>query len=295
MKYTIEQLIQKAKTIALSGGERAAMRHNLERIMEVGEAKETLVVSPISAASVHARARVPVFVWRRFAPLTLGLVLTLGIGTSFAAEGALPGEPLYPVKIHVNERIEYALATSPHAEAKVEATHAIKRLDEAEKLAHAGKLDAKINNEIRESFSNKVEAVDERIQNLKERGDLAASVEVRKGFEKSLAARSRILAELIDDGETPVATAAAALEVRAMRVEIVQHAEPNASSTLEERASLRAESEDEDDDADEEVQKVRSLLEKIRHERGGKEKGSEELGKLPQLPENIEVQLPIRK
>src|ERR1700722_4909825 len=52
---------------------------------------------------------------RRWGSVALAsmLVLILGPSTSFAAETSLPGNPLYPIKINVEEPIQGAFATTP--------------------------------------------------------------------------------------------------------------------------------------------------------------------------------------
>lgn len=75
-------------------------------------------------------------------PLIAGLIIALflGGGTSYAAEGSLPGDLLYPVKTHVNETVLASLAVSPEAQANVQADIAMRRLDEAQRLAARGTL-----------------------------------------------------------------------------------------------------------------------------------------------------------
>ncbi len=70
-------------------------------------------------------------------PLALLLLLIVGGGTGVIAENALPGDVLYPVKIHVNENIESTLAFTPKSNAEVAIKQATKRLEEVEKLKAA--------------------------------------------------------------------------------------------------------------------------------------------------------------
>lgn len=67
-------------------------------------------------------------------PLALLLLLLVGGGTGVVAEKALPGDVLYPVKIHVNENIESALALTARGDAEVAIKQAARRLEEVEKL-----------------------------------------------------------------------------------------------------------------------------------------------------------------
>lgn len=81
----------------------------------------------------------------RIMKATLLLALLLGTGgTSFAAQGAVPGDFLYPVKVHVNENVRSSLALGADAEARVQAKFLEERLEEAEKLAAEGKLEGEM-------------------------------------------------------------------------------------------------------------------------------------------------------
>lgn len=67
------------------------------------------------------------------------LFFTMG-GAAYAAEGALPGERLYPVKIGFNEELRRFVAWSPRDRALWEGERASRRLMEAEELAREGLL-----------------------------------------------------------------------------------------------------------------------------------------------------------
>lgn len=73
---------------------------------------------------------------------------------AYAAEGALPGETLYAVKIQVNERIEVALATTVEEKIAVETQIAERRVTEAQILEAAGRLDATTSAEIEDNFES---------------------------------------------------------------------------------------------------------------------------------------------
>src|SRR3989338_2663664 len=59
------------------------------------------------------------------------LVVAISGGTVAAAETALPGDVLYPVKVHVTEEVQAALATTPKARAGGGGARAARRLGEA--------------------------------------------------------------------------------------------------------------------------------------------------------------------
>jgi hypothetical protein len=68
------------------------------------------------------------------------LLLVTGGGATFAAEGALPGDLLYPMKIYVNESVQGVLKVGDARKAKWEAEKTVRRLEEAESLATEGRL-----------------------------------------------------------------------------------------------------------------------------------------------------------
>ena len=59
---------------------------------------------------------------------SLFILIFVGASTSYAAEMALPGDILYPVKAVVNENVVSALAFSEEAKANRSATLALRRL-----------------------------------------------------------------------------------------------------------------------------------------------------------------------
>ncbi|MFA6408373.1 MAG: DUF5667 domain-containing protein [Candidatus Paceibacterota bacterium] len=141
MKNYFEKLIQKAGThVSLTEAEREKMRFLLREYAGMKPVRES--------AEPRARARA-VFIdtWliylRRPASIALTAVLVLTLsssGIAYAAEGALPGDTLYPIKVAVVEPVRLALAASPEASAALQMKFAERRVDEAATLASKGKL-----------------------------------------------------------------------------------------------------------------------------------------------------------
>lgn len=70
--------------------------------------------------------------------LALGLIFTVGAGSVSAAESALPGDVLYPIKVNVNEEVRAALARTPESRARVAIERAERRIQELKQLERAG-------------------------------------------------------------------------------------------------------------------------------------------------------------
>ncbi|KKW35838.1 MAG: hypothetical protein UY81_C0036G0001 [Candidatus Giovannonibacteria bacterium GW2011_GWA2_53_7] len=161
------------------------------------------------------------------------IVAMLGGGTSFAAEGALPGEALYPLKKEINERVVSALSSvSEKQKAKWEARLTERRLEEAGELANEGKLKADVATKIEANFKAHSDRVEARIKALEEKGNITDAAELASRFETSLTAHAQIFERLksktglteeekekIEDVETEVTTTLAETEEQVAQLE----------------------------------------------------------------------------
>jgi hypothetical protein len=108
-----------------------------------------------------------IFSFRYHPALAAILLLVLGTGSvSYAAEFSVPGDMLYPVKIHVNESVQAHLAFSSEAQAEVNAKQASKRIREAKQLALAGRLTPDIRTKLTKEFEAHVEVSEQNIQKI---------------------------------------------------------------------------------------------------------------------------------
>ncbi len=76
--------------------------------------------------------------------IALGAVLIgalIGGTVAYAAEGTLPGDPLYPVKVHVTEKVRGAITIGTLSQAELELSLMERRLQEAQALLKDGRLD----------------------------------------------------------------------------------------------------------------------------------------------------------
>ncbi|MES2315068.1 MAG: DUF5667 domain-containing protein [Patescibacteria group bacterium] len=88
---------------------------------------------------------------------SLLIVLLAGGTTVFASEAALPGDILYPVKIHVSEPIKVALAVTAEAKQQIQVAQVEERLMEAEDLAVQGRLASSTASDIKEAVNAQVQ------------------------------------------------------------------------------------------------------------------------------------------
>ncbi len=195
MTNPLNNIKNEAQRIRLSQSEKAAMRANI------------FALSGASKRAQAARAKAPGFYFffhRRFAVVVAALLLVIftGGGTAFAAQGALPGTALYPVKIYVNENVQGALAISPQAKVSYNTAIAQTRLQEAQTLASQGKLDATTSAQIESNLDEHIAQAQSITAALSEQ-DPAAGVEASVNLDSSLAAQGSILASLGSNSSDP--------------------------------------------------------------------------------------------
>ncbi len=96
-------------------------------------------------------------------PIAIVLAVFISVGTSFAAQGAVPGDFLYPIKTEVNENVRSAFAFGTNAEARLQADLLEERLEEAQTLYAEGNMttdtEVMITNNIKSQAKSAADAV----------------------------------------------------------------------------------------------------------------------------------------
>lgn len=213
------------KSVRLDHDTKKAMRNRLVFVMESGDMRRGL------------SARTMAWGWLfRPAFFSFTILSLIGGGTSFAAEGSLPGDLLYLVKVHVNEEVRAVLALSPAAKTDWEVTRAERRLEEAAQLVVSGNEDERITKDLEDRFVEHANNVSLRVQDLEDEGEgEQASVLVAK-FEATLRAHDELLQNLEGDR---LAVKARAQSFREKVYEEVRDFE-DARISFETKATLRA-------------------------------------------------------
>jgi hypothetical protein len=110
----------------------------------------------------------------------------------FAAEKAVPGDVLYPIKTKINESILASFADSPYEKVAFETELLERRIAEARLLAKEGKLNEETDAKIAETVKGHASAVQEGINELKNSdAEEAAIVEI--AFSSTLEVQSAVL------------------------------------------------------------------------------------------------------
>jgi len=136
----------------------------------------------------------------KFVAGALSFVLMLSGATSVAAKSAIPGDILYPIKIYINEGAESFFSIGVKSTAKTNATHAISRLKEVQKLALQDKLSTTTTNLIKAKFTEDAQSVALNVEKLSQEGDVPAATEVGTEFQASLQDYQSTLATLSEKG-----------------------------------------------------------------------------------------------
>jgi hypothetical protein len=204
--YLMEDYFKKISNIlrrtSLTERERIDMRLNLTAFID-----EHPATAPFS---IRVRSRISniflsnqVHFGSRAALAALSLVLMAGVSTSYAAQTALPGNPLYTVKIAINEPVERATVASSQSETEWDLTLANRRLQEAEKLAASGSLNPKNAAIVETQLNTDTQNFDQSVTaSATSSADAAQVADAQSDLEAALSAHSEVLAALASSTPT---------------------------------------------------------------------------------------------
>ncbi len=197
MNDDINDIFREVKQHALTDFERASMRNSLRAFMMDHPARPPFFVRLADGVSAMGDAFGSQSSLRyRFVPAALALFLVVGVGTSYAAEGAVPGDPLYAVKVGVNEKIHGALALSDAAKTTWHTERIERRLAEAEVLVAEGRLDPVTQAELESHLETSILAFDSQIEKLAMAEADTAVAAAHSDLEASLIGHAEVLVAL---------------------------------------------------------------------------------------------------
>lgn len=184
MKNTFEQFVKAAQEIQLTSAEKTAMLSRLESHMN----KPVVEVHTARSWSLGFAG----FLLRPW-PVAFAIVVLLCTATVSFAQHSLPGEPLYAVKVNVNEQVLGFFAVSEQARAQLEVKLAAERLEEIEKLAIAGKWEPQALAAAQANFEKHSDKIEERVKKYENEQDYKAAAKVASDYESSLRAHNEVL------------------------------------------------------------------------------------------------------
>ncbi|MEK7554594.1 MAG: DUF5667 domain-containing protein [Patescibacteria group bacterium] len=223
-----ENLKQIKEGVHFGTATKADIRKRLIHMIDAGSVRagdfERHYITQRSIASIFKRIKLmPIYA------VILVVALLGGGGVSAAAQGSLPGDTFYPVKVGFNEKVGAAFRVSEDSRANYEVRLMERRLEEAEEVAAKGDLDAEVKTQIEENFEAHADRVEDRIADFEAKEDFAPAADIALKFHASLEAHGQILVKLAEQAEAaPAADIAVAVRTRAEAAE-------ESRVTLEER------------------------------------------------------------
>lgn len=180
------------KKVRLSAGERRLLRERLVSYMEY---------HPRTLGAPHTQAAPRRAWWRvqaaSFSPQHLvaaSFAFLLMVSVPIAAERAVPGDVLYPVKTRINESVRAQFADTPYEKIAFETELMERRIAEVRLLAREGKLTDKVEAQLAQTITRHADAAHEEIVALKsEDADEGAIAEIT--FSSALEVQSVVLAQ----------------------------------------------------------------------------------------------------
>lgn len=196
---------EEINALRLSDAERSLMRANLVAHM---------AANPLPTPSPYSGILSP-FQYGSLRPFAFALVALFMVGAStvIAAEGSLPGDLLYPVKINIIERVEAAFATSAESKAAFAVELADRRMGEVAQLNASASSTPIRDEESRARVVKAAKYAEDAIAELENENPQAAAQENAR-FSATLEAHSDTLENLSVSGSVDATETSVNVEVK---------------------------------------------------------------------------------
>ncbi len=195
MKRFSQQFKKQADAITLKASERTELKARLVSYMEYHPLPKGMAMDATSKKQ-KGIASEPFFTFtfnKHYVQSFTGVfALFLIISIPVAAERAIPGDVLYPVKVQFTEEIRSTLSLTPYAKVAWETQRLERRIAEAQLLASEGKLTPEAQLQVADAVKTHADAAQREIAVLRESdSDSAAIAEI--AFASALAVQSEVL------------------------------------------------------------------------------------------------------
>jgi len=192
------------------------------------------------------------------------IALLVGGGTSVAAQSALPGDVLYPVKVNVNENVQGWFAVSSEAKATWNANRAENRLTEAEKLSAEGRLDATTGADLQARFDAAIQAFKDSEAKIEAdqsaNANAAADSDNESNFEADLQAHAQLLSAINTNSAEARAQLAGLLAKVNLGITAAAEARANAEAKITAGANVQTAAEGKMNAAKNKIDEVKSYI-----------------------------------
>ena len=163
----IESIFKKAKDSKMTPEEKDLMRFRVLSYTNTYKHYKSSVLSP------YLQNIKSVWNFQGFAKVTASalIVILIGAGSlTYASEQTLPGDLLYPIKIHVKEEIEVSLASTAVKKVNVQKERIEKRIEEVKEIQKTGELTEKQTETIKEAFVDQAKDLNDSFDELQASG-----------------------------------------------------------------------------------------------------------------------------
>jgi len=195
MRNLLKQFKKGSREVRLTVEEKSAMRQALLQfaqenpVAHTSQAKNSRTV--VSPYSFMRKARG----FKVLSATVIGGIL-IGGTVSFAAEGALPGNVLYPVKTGVNERVRGVVAVTPQAKAEWDIALVERRLTEMKEVGSLESIPSETKEFARKNVRKYAERAQRRIVEFDDNDDDERALEVAENLARVLQTYEK---ELLED------------------------------------------------------------------------------------------------
>lgn len=196
MKFKkLKQFKKQMQNVLLETEEKEQIKKDLVAFMQANPVRKNEANRRISEMEIK---RLFLFFTQKnmYASIAAILIILTGTGTAFAAENTLPGDTLYPIKVHVNEPVLGAMALSLQAKANWESKVAERRLDEAAALVAIGRLSTDVETKLETRVQEQTKKIKNRIEKLEAEGNTEVAAEISARLETTLKLHEQLLEKL---------------------------------------------------------------------------------------------------
>lgn len=187
MKITLEEQLKKGRESVMTSVEKNLVKTNLVAFMSANPLPISLKKTPfersIPSPFMSSFSLLPLF---RISASALGVVLILGGSLTYASGTALPGNILYPVKVHVRETVARALAVKPEAKIAFDQERVKTRISELKTLQGQDNADITSIKEAEDAFSTSLDSFEKSLDEGENSGRVALVEEAQKDILEKL-------------------------------------------------------------------------------------------------------------
>jgi hypothetical protein len=202
----LHHIVQKARQVVLAPKEKDEIKSQILHFMKNNPAASNIDHSSIGSITKNKYwlqeyfGSVSRFVnmrpVMRYASVIVVCVLLGSAGVSFAAQNALPGDILYPIKTGIAEKMVGLVLISDEAKAEYNINLTQIRLEETEAVIAKNKLSAKATETVRGLLDDHIADVQIKINRIKNKEDDQLAIELNSQLESLLKAHAQVIAAL---------------------------------------------------------------------------------------------------